>query len=160
MAVMFERFTDRARKVMALANQEAQRFNHEYITPEHILLGLVKDWESVAGRALAGMGVDPRKIRLEVEMAVKSGDGSFVVSGQRPASSLAKKAVEYAIEEARGLNHRHVGTDHILLGLLRLTEGVAARVFADCGVTLDGARNYCKTVCGYGPEPGTTAKPL
>src|SRR6266852_2364180 len=115
---MFERFTDRARKVMALANQEAQRFNHEYIGTEHILLGLVKEGSGVGANVLKNLDVDLRKVRLEVEKLVKSGP-EMMQMGKLPQTPRAKKVIEYAIEEARNLQHNYVGTEHLLLGLLR-----------------------------------------
>ena len=119
---MFERFTDRARKVMALANQEAQRFNHEYIGTEHILLGLVKEGSGVGANVLKNLDVDLRKVRLEVEKLVHSGP-DMVTMGKLPQTPRAKKVIEYAIEEARNLNHNYVGTEHLLLGLLRPSAG-------------------------------------
>src|SRR3972149_1444344 len=119
---MYERFTDRARKVMQLANQEAQRFNHEYIGTEHILLGLIKEGSGVAANVLKNLDVDLRKIRLEVEKLVQSGP-DMVTMGKLPQTPRAKKVIEYSMEEARNLNHNYVGTEHILLGLLREQEG-------------------------------------
>src|SRR5512137_1309224 len=116
---MFERFTDRARKVMALANQEAQPFNHEYIGTEHILLGLVKEDSGVGANVLKNLGVDLRKVRLEMEKLVKSGPNR-VTTRKLPPTPRAKKVIEYAIEEARSLNHNYVGTEHMLLGLVRV----------------------------------------
>ena len=113
---MYERFTDRARKVMQLANQEAQRFNHEYIGTEHILLGLIKEGSGVAANVLKNLDVDLRKIRLEVEKLVQSGP-DMVTMGKLPQTPRAKKVIEYSMEEARNLNHNYVGTEHILLGL-------------------------------------------
>ena len=110
---MYERFTDRARKVMQLANQEAQRFNHEYIGTEHILLGLVKEGSGVAANVLKNLEVDLRKIRLEVEKLVQSGP-EMVTVGKLPQTPRAKKVIEYSMEEARNLNHSYVGTEHIL----------------------------------------------
>src|SRR5213595_503066 len=115
---MYERFTDRARKVMQLANQEAQRFNHEYIGTEHILLGLVKEGTGVAANVLKNLDIDLRKIRLEVEKIVQAGP-DMVTMGKLPQTPRAKKVIEYSIEEARNLNHNYVGTEHLLLGLLR-----------------------------------------
>lgn len=109
---MYERFTDRARKVMQLANQEAQRFNHEYIGTEHILLGLVKEGSGVAANVLKNLDVDLRKIRLEVEKLVQSGP-EMVTMGKLPQTPRAKKVIEYSMEEARNLNHNYVGTEHI-----------------------------------------------
>ncbi len=105
---MYERFTDRARKVMQLANQEAQRFNHEYIGTEHILLGLVKEGSGVAANVLKNLDVDLRKIRLEVEKLVQSGP-EMVTIGKLPQTPRAKKVIEYSMEEARNLNHNYVG---------------------------------------------------
>ena len=99
---MYERFTDRARKVMQLANREAQRFNHEYIGTEHILLGLVKEGSGVAVAVLQNLGVDPRKIRLEIEKLIQSGP-EIVTMGTLPQTPRAKKVIEYAMEEARNL---------------------------------------------------------
>src|SRR5690349_22795923 len=127
---MYERFTDRARKVMQLANQEAQRFNHEYIGTEHILLGLVKEGSGVAANVLKNLDIDLRKIRLEVEKIVQSGPDA-ATAGQLPQTPRVKKVVEYAIEEAREFKHNYVGTEHLLLGLLREEEGVAAQVLKD-----------------------------
>src|SRR3712207_137257 len=113
---MFERFTDRARKVMALANQEAQRFNHEYIGTEHILLGLVKEGSGVAADVLRRFGVNPQTVRLEVEKIVQTGPGGDqVVLGRLPHTPRAKKVIELAVDEAQGLNHNYVGTEHLLL---------------------------------------------
>ena len=130
---MFERLTDRARKVMALANQEAQRFNHEYIGTEHILLGLVKEGSGVGANVLKNLDIDLRKVRLEVEKLVKSGP-DMVTMGKLPQTPRAKKVIEYAIDEARNLNHNHVGTDHSLLGRLPATEGVAAAALMTLGM--------------------------
>src|SRR6185369_15631316 len=111
---MYERFTDRARKVMQLANQEAQRFNHEYVGTEHILLGLVKEGSGVAARVLMRLGVDLRGVRLEVEAVVQSGP-DMVTMGKLPRTPRAKRVIEYSIEEARNLDHNYVGTEHLLL---------------------------------------------
>src|ERR1051325_3448157 len=115
---MYERFTDRARKVMQLANQEAQRFNHEYIGTEHILLGLVKEGSGVAANVLKNLDIDLRKIRLEVERIVQRGPGreDHALMGNLPLTPRTKKGVEYAIDESRQLKHGYVGTEHLLLG--------------------------------------------
>ena len=149
---MFERFTDRARKVMALANQEAQRFNHEYIGTEHILLGLVKEGSGVGANVLKNLDVDLRKVRLEVEKLVKSGP-DMVTMGKLPQTPRAKKVIEYAIEEARNLNHNYVGTEHLLLGLLREHEGVAAQVLMNLGLKLEEVREEVLNLLGAGVEP-------
>ncbi|MCP4759925.1 MAG: ATP-dependent Clp protease ATP-binding subunit [Planctomycetes bacterium] len=149
---MFERLTDRARKVMALANQEAQRFNHEYIGTEHILLGLVKEGSGVGANVLKALEIDLRKVRLEVEKLVKSGP-EMVTMGKLPQTPRAKKVLEYAIEEARHLNHNYVGTEHLLLGLLREQDGVAAQVLMNLGVKLEDGREEVLNLLGAGIEP-------
>jgi ATP-dependent Clp protease ATP-binding subunit ClpA len=136
---MCERFTFRARKVMMLANHEAKRFRHEYIGTEHILLGLVKEGSGVAATVLKHLDVDLRKIRFEVEKLNQSGP-EMVTIGRLPQTPRAKKAIEYAIAEARQLCHNHVGTEHLLLGLLREEEGCAAQVLMNFGLTLDTVR--------------------
>ncbi len=148
---MFERFTDRARKVMALANQEAQRFNHEYIGTEHILLGLVKEGSGVGANVLKNLDVDLRKVRLEVEKLVKAGP-EMVTMGKLPQTPRAKKVIEYAIEEARNLNHNYVGTEHLLLGLLREHDGVAAQVLMNLGLKLEEVREEVLNLLGAGAE--------
>ena len=148
---MFERFTDRARKVMALANQEAQRFNHEYIGTEHILLGLVKEGSGVGANVLKNLGVDLRKVRMEVEKLVKSGP-EMVTMGKLPQTPRAKRVIEYAIEEARNLNHNYVGTEHLLLGLLREQDGVAAQVLMNLGLKLEEVREEVLNLLGAGVE--------
>ncbi|MEJ5258797.1 MAG: ATP-dependent Clp protease ATP-binding subunit [Anaerohalosphaeraceae bacterium] len=152
---MFERFTDRARKVMALANQEAQRFNHEYIGTEHILLGLVKEGSGVAANVLKNMDVDLKKLRLGIEKLVKSGP-DMVTMGKLPQTPRAKKVIEYAIEEARALNHNYVGTEHILLGLLRETEGIAAQVLMNLGLKLEDVRQEVLNLLGAGVEDNSS----
>ena len=163
---MFERFTDRARKVMALANQEAQRFNHEYIGTEHILLGLVKEGSGVGANVLKNLDVDLRKVRLEVEKLVKSGP-DMVTMGKLPQTPRAKKVIEYAIEEARQLNHNYIGTEHLLLGLLREHDGVAAQVLMNLGLVLEQVREEVLNLLGAGgggtdtlPEDGEGGAPV
>ncbi|MGD9720270.1 MAG: ATP-dependent Clp protease ATP-binding subunit [Pirellulales bacterium] len=150
---MYERFTDRARKVMQLANQEAQRFNHEYIGTEHVLLGLIKEGSGVAANVLKNLDVDLRKIRLEVEKLVQSGP-DMVTMGKLPQTPRAKKVIEYSMEEARNLNHNYVGTEHILLGLLREQEGVAAQVLMNLGLKLEEVREEVLNLLGHGLEGG------
>jgi len=147
---MFERFTDRARKVMQLANQEAQRFNHEYIGTEHVLLGLVKEGSGVAANVLKNLDIDLRKIRLEVERIVQHGPGGDNATlGRLPHTPRAKKVIEYSIEEARNLNHNYVGTEHLLLGLLREQEGVAAQVLMNLGLKLEDVREEVLNLLGH-----------
>src|SRR4051794_6476663 len=154
---MYERFTDRARKVMQLANQEAQRFNHEYIGTEHILLGLVKEGSGVAANVLKNLDVDLRKIRLEVEKIVQSGP-EMVTMGKLPQTPRAKKVIEYSMEEARNLNHNYVGTEHILLGLLREQEGVAAQVLMNLVLKLEEVREEVLNLLGHGIEGETSER--
>ncbi len=132
---------------MALANQEAQRFNHEYIGTEHVLLGLVKEGSGVGANVLKNLDVDLRKVRLEVEKLVKSGP-DMVTMGKLPQTPRAKKVIEYAIEEARNLNHNYVGTEHLLLGLLREQDGVAAQVLMNLGLKLDEVREEVLNLLG------------
>jgi ATP-dependent Clp protease ATP-binding subunit ClpC len=136
---------------MALANQEAQRFNHEYIGTEHILLGLVKEGSGVGANVLKNLEVDLRKVRLEVEKIVKSGP-DMVTMGKLPQTPRAKKVIEYAIEEARALNHNYVGTEHLLLGLLRENEGVAAQVMMSLGLKLEEVREEVLNLLGAGMD--------
>jgi ATP-dependent Clp protease ATP-binding subunit ClpC len=156
---MYERFTDRARKVMQLANQEAQRFNHEYIGTEHVLLGLAAEGAGVAANVLKNLDVDLAKIRREVEKIVQHGPGGEQVAmGRLPHTPRTKKVIEYAIEEARGLGHNYVGTEHLLLGMLREQEGVAAQVLMYLGVKLEDARGEVLAVLGRA-APGTRTAP-
>ncbi|MEN6451478.1 MAG: Clp protease N-terminal domain-containing protein, partial [Thermoguttaceae bacterium] len=148
---MYERFTDRARKVMQLANQEAQRFNHEYIGTEHVLLGLIKEGSGVAANVLKNLDIDLRKIRMEVEKLVQSGP-DMVTMGKLPQTPRAKKVIEFSMEEARNLNHNYVGTEHILLGLLREQEGVAAQVLMNLGLKLEDVREEVLNLLGHGME--------
>jgi ATP-dependent Clp protease ATP-binding subunit ClpC len=144
---------------MQLANQEAQRFNHEYIGTEHILLGLIKEGSGVAANVLKNLDVDLRKIRLEVEKLVQSGP-DMVTMGKLPQTPRAKKVIEYSMEEARNLNHNYVGTEHILLGLLREQEGVAAQVLMNLGLKLEEVREEVLNLLGHGmegPEGGERA---
>jgi len=141
---------------MALANQEAQRFNHEYIGTEHILLGLVKEGSGVGATVLKNLEVDIKKLRLEVEKLVKSGP-DMVTMGKLPQTPRAKKVIEYAIEEARSLNHNYVGTEHILLGLLRESEGIAAQVLMNLGLKLEDVRQEVLNLLGAGVDDGPAA---
>ncbi len=150
---MYERFTDRARKVMQTGHQEAQRFNHEYIGTEHVLLGLIKEGSGVAANVLKNLEVDLRKIRLEVEKLVQSGP-EIVSMGKLPQTPRAKKVIEYSMDEARNLGHNYVGTEHILLGLLREQEGVAAQVLMNLGLKLEDVREEVLSLLGHGMEGG------
>jgi len=145
---MFERFTDRARRVMGLANQEAQRFNHESIGTEHILLGLIKEGSGVAANVLRNLGVDLKRVRMEIEKKVPSGH-EMVTMGRLPFTPRAKKVIELAFEEARALGHNYVGTEHLLLGLLRESEGVAAQVLVEQGLKLEDVREEVLRLLGH-----------
>jgi ATP-dependent Clp protease ATP-binding subunit ClpC len=136
---------------MQLANQEAQRFNHEYIGTEHVLLGLIKEGSGVAANVLKNLDIDLRKIRMEVEKLVQSGP-DMVTMGKLPQTPRAKKVIEYSMEEARNLNHNYVGTEHILLGLLREQEGVAAQVLMNLGLKLEDVREEVLNLLGHGME--------
>ena len=139
MASRFEKFSERARRVLSLAQEEAQRFNHNYIGTEHILLGLVRETEGVAARVLSNLGVELTKVRSAVEFIIGRGEKS--VPGEIGLTPRAKKVIELAVDEARRLNHSYIGTEHLLIGLLREGEGVAAGVLESLGVTLEKIRN-------------------
>ena len=133
-----EKFSERARRVLSLAQDEAQRFNHNYIGTEHILLGLVRETEGVAARVLSSLSVDLSKVRSAVEFII--GRGEKPAQGEIGLTPRAKKVVELAVDEARRMNHTYIGTEHLLIGLLREGEGVAAGVLESLGVTLDKVR--------------------
>ncbi|MFH1421733.1 MAG: ATP-dependent Clp protease ATP-binding subunit, partial [Planctomycetota bacterium] len=144
---MFDRFTDRARKVMQLARSEAMRFNHEYIGTEHILLGLIQEGSGVAANVLKNLGLDLAKIRHEVEKTVQAGTSGSVI-GQLPFTPRAKKVLEFAVDEATALGHNYIGTEHLLLGLLRENGGKAAQVLLNLGVRLEEAREEVLELLG------------
>ncbi|MGR3178448.1 MAG: ATP-dependent Clp protease ATP-binding subunit [Candidatus Anammoxibacter sp.] len=152
---MFDRFTDRARKVMALAREEARRFNHEYIGTEHILLGLVKEGSGVAANVLQNLDVELQKVRLEVENIVQTGSDLISV-GQLPFTPRVKKALEFSMEEARALGHNYIGTEHLLLGLIREQEGVAAQVLLNLGLKLESVREEIIGLLGQEPSNSTS----
>ncbi len=139
MAGRFEKFSERARKVLTLAQEEAQRFNHSYIGTEHILLGLVREGEGVAAKVLANLGVELSKVRAAVEFII--GRGEHPATGEIGLTPRAKRVIELAVDEARRFNHNYIGTEHILLGLLREGEGVAAGVLESLGLNLERVRN-------------------
>jgi len=148
---MFDRFTDRARKVMALANLEAERFNHEYIRTEHILLGFLKEGKGVAVKVLNNLGVDLEKLRIEVEKMFTSGP-DMVLMGEQPQVTRAKEAIEHAIEEAAELKHNYVCTEHILLGLLWETKGIASQILMNKGLKLEDVRKEVLRLHGTDKE--------
>ncbi len=139
MADRFDKFTERARKVLQLAQEEAQRFNHNYIGTEHLLLGLVREGEGVAAKVLANLGVELNKVRSAVEFIIGRGDRT--VAGDIGLTPRAKKVIELSVDEARRLNHHYIGTEHLLLGLVREGEGIAAGVLESLGVSLDKVRS-------------------
>ena len=138
MASRFEKFSERARRALTYAQEEAQRFNHNYIGTEHILLGLVREGDGIAAKVLSNLGVDLNKVRAAVEFII--GRGGKAPSGEVGLTPRAKKVIELAVDEARRLNHTYVGTEHLLLGLLREGEGVAGGVLESLGVNLERAR--------------------
>ena len=143
----FDRFNDRAKRVLALAQDEAIRFNHNYIGVEHLLLGLIREGEGVAARVLDSLGVDLRKARTSVEFIIGRGGGTTSPS-EITLSPRTKKVIELAIDEARKLGHSHVGTEHLLLGIVREGEGVASGVLESLGVGLEQVRHQVIAALG------------
>src|SRR5213080_4220275 len=143
----FDRFNDRAKRVLALAQDEAIRFNHNYIGVEHLLLGLMREGEGVAARALDALGVDLAKIRAAVEFQIGRGESTTSPS-EITLSPRTKKVIELAIDEARKLGHSHVGTEHLLLGLVREGEGIASGVLESLGVSLEKVRHQVIATLG------------
>jgi ATP-dependent Clp protease ATP-binding subunit ClpC len=150
---MFERFTDRARRVVVLAQEEARMLNHNYIGTEHILLGLIHEGEGVAAKALEAMGISLDAVRAQVEETI--GQGQTAPSGHIPFTPRAKKVLELSLREALQLGHNYIGTEHILLGLIREGEGVAAKVLEKLGADLNRVRQQViQLLSGYqGKEP-------
>jgi ATP-dependent Clp protease ATP-binding subunit ClpC len=138
MSSRFEKFSEKARRVLTLAQEEAQRFNHNYIGTEHILLGLVRETEGVVARVLVNLGIDLNKVRAAVEFII--GRGEKPVQGEIGLTPRAKKVIELAVDEARRMSHSYIGTEHLLMGLLREGEGVASGVLESLGVNLEKAR--------------------
>lgn len=135
----FDTYTERARKVMGLVRQEAQRLNHEYIGTEHLLLGLVLEGSGVAANVLRNLGLTLDRVRAEVEKSTKRGP-SMVNMGQLPFTSDAKEILSFTLEEASNLGHTYIGTEHLLLGLLRIPESTACRALVNCGLALEKIR--------------------
>jgi ATP-dependent Clp protease ATP-binding subunit ClpC len=159
MTSRFEKFSERARRVLSLAQEEAQRFNHTYISTEHVLLGLVRETDGVAARVLANLGVEPNKVRPAVEFII--GRGERTSGGEIGLTPRAKKVIELAVDEARRLNHHYIGTEHLLIGLLREGEGVAAGVLESLGVNLDKTRAETSRILTQSlqqPQTGSTSK--
>src|SRR5436853_638484 len=150
-------FTDRVRKVLQMAREEAARLHHEYVGTEHILLGLIREGEGVAAAVLTNLNVDLEEIQQKIEETVKKGKAAAAAGPDLPYTSRAKKVLELAMSEARELNHSYVGTEHLLLGLLREEKGIAAQVLTDAGVNLEQARAETLRLLGSempsGPAP-------
>lgn len=163
---MFNRFTERARKVIILAKEEARRFNHDYIGTEHILLGLIREGEGVAAAVLQKLDVSLENIRIEIEKLVQPGPTTQII-GDIPFTPRAKKALELAAEEARSLGHNYIGTEHLLLGLIREGEGIASQVLLNLGMDLNSVRNEVMGLLGSalpsmgqgGPQAAKTKTP-
>jgi ATP-dependent Clp protease ATP-binding subunit ClpC len=156
---MLPRFTEQARQAMQLANQEAVRFHHEYVGTEHILLGLVREGNGSAAALLARLGVELRMVRLGLEKIVQWGP-AVAATGKLPQTPRAKKVIEYSIEEARNLNHNYVGTEHLLLGLLREQEGVAAQVLMNLGLRMAEVRDTLLALLTGAASPPCEASPV
>ena len=149
-------FTDRVRKVLAMAREEAIRLQHDYVGTEHILLGLIREGEGVAAAVLTNLNVDLDQIHDQVEESVKKGKATIAL-GELPYTSRAKKVLEFAMAEARELNHSYVGTEHVLLGLLREEKGIAAQVLNSLGVSMEEARSETLKVLGSDVGPSEPA---
>ncbi|MBB4638627.1 ATP-dependent Clp protease ATP-binding subunit [Longimicrobium terrae] len=149
-------FTDRVRKVLAMAREEAIRLQHDYVGTEHILLGLIREGEGVAAAVLNNLNVDLEQVQEKVEESVRRGKATIAL-GELPYTSRAKKVLEFAMAEARELNHSYVGTEHLLLGLLREEKGIAAEVLTQLGVSLEDARRETLKLLGSEPNAAPTA---
>ncbi len=133
-------FTERVRKVLAIARDESERFRHEYVGTEHLLLGLIREGEGVASAVFRNLKVDPEGVRAMIEEIIQPGSASATTGPDLPYTSRAKKVLELSMAEARDLNHSYVGTEHLLLGLIREEKGIAAQVLAQCGLRSDAVR--------------------
>ena len=157
MSSRFEKFSERARRVLTLAQEEAQRFNHNYIGTEHLLLGLVREGDGVAAKVLANLGVELSKVRAAVEFII--GRGERPTTGEIGLTPRAKRVIELAVDEARRLNHNYIGTEHLLLGLLREGEGVAAGVLESLGVSLERVRGEVQRILAQAPAQAQAWRP-
>ncbi len=155
MADRFDKFTERARRVLTLAQEEAQRFNHNYIGTEHLLLGLVREGDGVAAKVLSNLGVELNKVRSAVEFIIGRGDRT--TSGEIGLTPRAKRVIELAVDEARRLNHSYIGTEHLLLGLVREGEGIAAGVLESLGVNLERVRGETTRILAQTQPQGAAA---
>jgi ATP-dependent Clp protease ATP-binding subunit ClpC len=154
---VFERFTERARQVVVLAQEEARALGHNYIGTEHLLLGLLREEEGIAARTLETLGVTLDEVRAQVARIV--GRGEDVEAGQIPFTPRAKRVLELALREALSLGHNWIGTEHVLLGLAREDDGVAMQVLLHFGVDADRIRNEVVRTLGGAPRPGSSPPP-
>lgn len=153
----FDRFTKRARRVLTLAQEEAQRFQHNYIGTEHLLLGLIREGDGVAAKVLSNLGIDLNTVREAVEAII--GRGDRIVLGEMSLTPRSKKVIELAVDEARRLKHQYVGTEHLLLGLVREGEGIAAGVLESLGVKLEQVRTETIEVLRQHQKDDSPASP-
>src|SRR5213592_4998657 len=153
-------FTDRVRKVLQMAREEAARLHHEHVGTEHILLGLIREGEGVGAAVLINLNVDLEEISQRIEEMVKQGKAAASAGPDLPYTSRAKKVLEFAMSEARELNHRYVGTEHLLLGVLREEKGIGAQVLREAGVTLETARSEVFQVLGTEGSEASDTTPL
>jgi ATP-dependent Clp protease ATP-binding subunit ClpC len=151
---MSKRFTERAQRVFLIAQNEAKPLNHDYVGPEHLLLSLIALGEGLAAQVLANLGVDLQRVRSEIEKIVGTRDNAMLL-GELPFTPRAKKVLELAVEEAQTMGHNYVGTEHLLLGLIREEEGVPARVLKNLGVRLDVVREEVIALLGEGQPRAT-----
>jgi len=154
---MFERFTNRARNVVELAQEEARRLDHDHIDTEHVLLGLLGEAEGIGARALVALGVSLEAVRADVERIIGRGDGA--PTGHIPFTRRAKKVLELSLREALRLHHNYIGTEHIVLGLVREGEGVAARILAESGADLPGVRREVLRLLSVGVTDAAGVEP-
>jgi ATP-dependent Clp protease ATP-binding subunit ClpA len=157
----FDKFTERARKVLTLAQEEATRFNHNYIGTEHLLLGLIREGDGVAAKVLSSLGVELSQVQSSVEYIIGRGDRPVV--GEVGLTPRAKKVIELAVDEARRLGHHYIGTEHLLLGLVREGDGIAASVLETLGVNLEAVRTQTIQVLSTGvssTQPASAEEPL
>ena len=152
-------FTERSRKVLAMAREEAARLQHEYVGTEHILLGLIREGEGVGATLLQNLGAELDAVRQGIEETVKKGKAAQTAGPDPPYTSRAKKVLELAMEETRALHHSYVGTEHLLLGLLAEGKGIAAGVLGSFGVTIDGARAEVRRILGTELTPSAATEP-
>ncbi len=152
-------FTDRVRRVLQLAREEAARLHHEHVGTEHILLGLIREGEGVGAAVLTNLNVDLEEIKQRIEETVKPGKTAAAAGPDLPYTSRAKKVLEFAMSEARELNDKYVGTEHLLLGVLREEKGIGAQVLTEAGVTVEAARSEVLRVLGTQRSEASSATP-